>query len=358
MQICMLSELFYPYLLGGAERRYYEIAVRLAKRHNVTVYSLRFDGHEDREEHRGVQIVRTGSSHPLDKRSVPALATFILALPAAAAAGNDIIDANQGISSFAGLLKPLTRKPVVATFHDLYWNQWNEYFPFPLSSLGKSMEFMWSRLPYDAVIANSPTTAKKLGFLGFSDVTTIPSGVDIDFINRIRVRKRKNTVTYVGRLVKYKNVDALIRAVKEISAEIDVKLRIVGSGPEEYNLKKLARDLGVDAVFSGFVSEQEKFRIIKSSSVLVNPSSVEGLGLVLIESMAAGTPVVAKNLEAYFFCNGRNALLYDNETELASRILDAMTKKNLVKNGHETAKKYSWDSVARSVESLYRRLAE
>lgn len=358
MKICMLSELFYPYLLGGAERRYYEIAIRLAKRHEVTVFSLRFDGHERKEEHKGVEIVRTGSSHPLDKRSVPALATYFPALLKAAAGRNDVIDANQGISSFAGLLKPLIKTPVVATFHDIYWNQWNEYFPFPLSSAGKTMEVMWSRMPYSRVIANSPTTAKKLSNLGFRNVEVIPSGVDLNFIKKIRTKKRERSITYVGRLVKYKNVDTLIKIIGEISEEIsDIRLNIIGSGTDEYELKRLAQRLGVDAEFFGYVGEEEKFSIIKSSDLLINPSSVEGLGLILLESMAAGVPVVAKNLDAYFFCNGYNSRLYSNEPELKKKIVEMLTSKKsrrqVIKNGLNTAKKYSWDSVANRVEKLY-----
>jgi len=360
-KICMLSELFYPYLLGGAERRYYEIAIRLAKKHSVTVYSLRFDGYESKEEHKGVEIIRIGSSHPLDKRSMPALATYFPALLKAITERSDIIDANQGISSFVGAFKSLIKTPIVATFHDLYWNQWNEYFPFPFSSLGKSMEFTWSKIPYNAVIANSPATATKLNYLGFKNIETIPSGVDIKFIRRIKSRKRKNTIVYVGRLVKYKNVDVLIRSVKQISEEIDdVKLNIIGSGPEEFYLRNLAKELKIDAEFFGFVSEKEKFRIIKSAEVLVNPSSVEGLGLVLIESMAAGVPIVAKKLDAYFFYNGGNMSVYEKENEITRKLIEIITsktkRKKLIKNGYETAKKYSWDNVAKKVESLYEAL--
>ena len=353
----MLSELFYPYLLGGAERRYYEIAKRLAKRHDVVVISLRFDGHESSEMHEGIEIERVGSSHPLDKRSLPALATYLPAIAKAVKRKSDIIDANQGIASFAGIFKPLLKKPVVATFHDLYWKQWNEYFPFPFSSLGRAMEFSWAKMPFSAVIANSPTTARKLGYLGTKNIKTIPSGIDFDFISNMRAIKKRNTVIYVGRLVKYKNVDLLIRAVKEASREIkDIELKIVGSGPEEFYLKNLAKDLAVDAKFFGFVSEEEKFRLIKSSEVLVNPSSVEGLGLILLEAMAAGTPVIARNLDAYFFCNSKNSVIYGKDSELAaniSLILQNNTKKTIIKNGYETARNYSWDNVAASVEKLY-----
>ena len=67
MEICMLSELFHPFMLGGAERRYYEIAKRLARRNDVTVYSLRFYGHPRRETTDGIEIIRVGAEHHDDR---------------------------------------------------------------------------------------------------------------------------------------------------------------------------------------------------------------------------------------------------------------------------------------------------
>lgn len=360
MEICMLSELFYPFMLGGAERRYYEIAKRLAKRHDVTVYSLRFYGHPRRETVDGINIVRVGAEHPLNRRRIPPLWTYFPAFLRAAGSGCDIIDSNQGIASFAGAIKPLTRKPVVATFHDIYWNQWNDYFPFPFSSIGKTMEFAWSHLPYSRIMTVSPMTAKKLKYLGFnSPIEIIPSGVDIASIDKTTAEREECTVVFVGRLVPYKHVDALIREFRKVQdVHKKAKLRIVGTGPEEKKLKALAKFLGVNAEFLGFVSEEEKNRIIKSSTVLVNPSTVEGLGLILIESMACGTPVIARRLETYFFCNNGNSMLYENDSEIGEKILEVVNNKRvfmkLSKGGKETAKSYSWDNVAEKVEKLYR----
>src|SRR3989304_9029162 len=105
MQICMLSELFYPYLLGGAERRYFEIAKRLAKRHEVTVLSLNLQGSKKEQEIESVKIKRVGLKHPMAHRSLPQLVTYMPALLKALDSEYDIIDCNQGIASFAGISK-------------------------------------------------------------------------------------------------------------------------------------------------------------------------------------------------------------------------------------------------------------
>ncbi len=359
MNICLLSELFYPYLLGGAEKRYYEVAKRLAKKHNVTVYSIRLYGQKTHEVHEGVEIRRFGLKHPLNKRSLPQLTSYFECLIKSLKSNFDIIDANQGIASYIGLLKPFTSKPVFATFHDIYWNDWRKYFRFPLSCIGKVMEFSWSKLKYDSIFTVSPQTKNKLIELGFrSKIEIIPSGIDLDFLNSINPEKDDNTIVYVGRLVKYKNLDKLLVSVSQVKKQISrIKLKIVGSGPEEFNLRVLAKKLDLNVEFLGFVSEEEKVRIIKSSSVLVNPSTLEGLGLVLIESMGCKTPIIARELDAYFFCNSKNSMLYENDGDLTNKILTLLTDKAMVssmqKNGFETAKKFSWDEITKKIESVY-----
>jgi len=356
----MLSELFYPYLLGGAEKRYWEVAKRLARKHKVTVYALKLRDQYDYQVRENVEIIRLGLKHPMNKRELLPLLSYHPFLKSLKSE-YDIIDANQGIASFIGLYKKLrlVERPIVATFHDIYWNNWNRYFKFPLSCLGKTMEMLFSKMRYSKIIANSPKTREKLERLGLKNIEVIPSGIDLELIKGVRAKRDFNSVVYVGRLVKYKNVDLLIKAVAKIKKE-RIKLKVVGSGPEENKLRMLAKKLHVDVEFYGFASEVEKIKIIKSSSILVNPSDVEGLGLVLLESMACKTPVIAKNLDCYFFCNKENSILIDSKDfvdTLSLKIYELLKneelKSSIVKNGYETAKKFTWDKTANRIEKLY-----
>jgi len=357
----MLSELFYPYMLGGAERRYFEIARRLAKRHEVTVYASRLRGSSDKEDVEGIKIIRTGLRHPADRRSFLPLAVYFRNLLRSFGSRYDVVDANQGIASFAGLAKLMTKQPVVATFHDIYWDKWGDHFSFPYSGVGKFMEFAWSKLKYSAVIANSPETKERLWRLGFSaPVETVVSGVDVGVIRKARSTKEKRTVVYVGRLEKYKGVDSLIRAVAGGRTEFPgIRLRIIGSGSEEQRLRNMAKELGVDVEFLGFVDERKKFETIKSSSVLVNPSYVEGLGLIALEAMACGVPVIVRDLKCYFFCNNENSVKFRDDSGLEDAIMKILSSPNaarkMVKSGLVTSRKYSWDETARKVEELYKK---
>jgi len=359
MNICMLSELFYPYLLGGAERRYFEIAKRLAKNHDVTVYSLNLYGEKKEEIKDGVRIKRVGLKHPKTQRSLPQLATYFPALLRAVSKEYDIVDANQGIASYAGLLKKTTQRPVVATFHDIYWDKWKNHFGGHISFPGKVMEASWSKLSYSAIIANSKQTKEKLENLGVkSHIEIIFSGIDLGTIKSIKAKK-ENKIIFVGRLVKYKNVDILIRTFAEIKKDKkDLELVIVGEGPEKNNLYRLSKSLNVKVEFKGFLSEKEKIKEIKSSLVLVNPSSVEGLGLIILESMACGTIPVGLDLNCYdAFCKKNNSILVKKPVEIKEKIRSLLSENNrrkkLEKNGTRTAGNFSWDLTAEKVERLY-----
>src|SRR3989338_3413989 len=356
MNICILSELFYPYVLGGAERRYMEIAKRLSKKHEITVYSLRLHGFPKTEIWENITIKRVGMEHPLNKRFLQALATYASPLLRCMKSEYDVIDMNQGIAMYASIFSPATHRPMIATFHDIYADAWKKYYPGFYSFVGKVMEYGWSMLAFDSVIANSFQTKEKLEQLGIKNATVINSGIDLKFINSIR-SKKTNSIVYVGRLVDYKHVDELIIAFKGIEKQYpNTTLKIIGSGYDEQRLKNIAAN-DKRIKFFGYVSEKDKIRHIKSASLLVNPSEVEGLGLILLEAMACRTPVMAKALSCYkdFAIAGKNAFITNKIT--AKSILKILDNKKLQNNlsaeGQATAKNFTWDKTAERVERIY-----
>jgi len=106
-------------------------------------------------------------------------------------------------------------------------------------------------------------------------------------------------VLYVGRLVPEKGVQFLLEAIASVNREIPVELGIVGSGPYESYLKKMAKKLEIEQLinFFGWVPWGERlFQIMREADVLVLPSTTEGLGLILIEAMSQGLPVIASKV--------------------------------------------------------------
>lgn len=152
-------------------------------------------------------------------------------------------------------------------------------------------------------------------------VIVIPNGVEIPDHSPT---EKKYDLVYVGRLVKWKNVDIVI----ELTSQLGLRTAIIGNGPELINLKEMALRLSANCDFLG---EQEKDVInqtLRASKLFVLLSQYEGLSFALLESMAAGiTPVVSDakgNLDVV--TDGFNSLVahLDNLQELPNKLRELL----------------------------------
>jgi glycosyltransferase involved in cell wall biosynthesis len=139
------------------------------------------------------------------------------------------------------------------------------------------------------------------------------NGVDTGFFRPLEsVQLRPRTVLAVGRLVEpQKRFSDLLRAMQCLP---DFTLTLVGSGPDEDKLKKLASELGIiDRVtFAGFVSSREQLRrLYQECGVFVSTSKWEAAALVLLEAMSCGAPVVATRIPSFedLLTDGKDGLL-------------------------------------------------
>jgi glycosyltransferase involved in cell wall biosynthesis len=121
------------------------------------------------------------------------------------------------------------------------------------------------------------------------------------------VRRLPNQVLFVGRLVEKKGVKYLLQALKEVSKQLpDTTLVIAGSGPLQSELESITQDLGLtqQVKFAGRLEHKELVRLYQESTVAVFPfvqakdGDMEGLGLVMVEAMGCGCPVIASDLPA------------------------------------------------------------
>jgi glycosyltransferase involved in cell wall biosynthesis len=129
-------------------------------------------------------------------------------------------------------------------------------------------------------------------------VDLIPLGIDKPVLvdaNRRELGYLDDDILFVtiGRLVARKRVNQLLETLAQLK-QANAKLVVIGSGPESVSLKKLAADLGLaDRVYwTGFVDEKTKQKMLQVSDVFVSTSEHEGFGLVFLEAMAHGLPVV------------------------------------------------------------------
>jgi N-acetyl-alpha-D-glucosaminyl L-malate synthase BshA len=268
----------------------------------------------------------------------------------------DVIHAHYALpQGFLGfLLKCFKRKPLVITVHG---SDITLLSKSPLA--GPIMCFVLQRA--DRVIAVSRFLKEEVERMGVSEekIEVIYGGVTISE-DREPFEPDGHVIVFVGSLVPQKGVDILIESFKKIETK-NTNLIIVGDGPERNRLEAMA----ADTKNIQFLGRRKGIRnILENSEVLVLPSKDEGFGLVLLEAMAAGTPVIASNVGGIpeIVGDGQSGILVEKENpeQLAKaidRVLqDGELRNTLIENGFEKAKRFTWEKMGGEIDGLYANL--
>ena len=127
----------------------------------------------------------------------------------------------------------------------------------------------------------------------------------------------------------------------------------------------MVKELGIKNVkFTGYVPEKKLVNLYKKCHLLVCASQSETQGMVVIESMSYGCPVLVSNRMGFkdFVKDGENGLLFNKSNELSQKALKILRNKKMmqkiIKNGYATAKKYSIENSAKKMEEAYKSLVE
>ena len=198
----------------------------------------------------------------------------------------------------------------------------------------------------------------------------IPNGVDTNHFNPEvapieEFCDGKKNILFVGRLEYRKGLNYLLKAYLQVKPQIpDSRLIVVGPGTrlrKRYE-KWIQRNRLEDVIFVGYASEEDKPRYFKTADVYCAPSTGhESQGIVLLEGMAVGTPIIASNIEGYasVVTHGEEGLLVPprNEYELARALIylleDESLRQQMGAKGRITADNYSWERVAQRVADFY-----
>jgi phosphatidylinositol alpha-mannosyltransferase len=235
---------------------------------------------------------------------------------------------------------------------------------------GKRHVRRWFRR-LDGKIAVSPAACRFVEeyFPGYYNI--IPNGVDVArFAKEVpplpQYGDGKLNILFVGRPEKRKGLEHLMRAFARVKAlRPDVRLLVVGPG-RFGRYERMARSLRLrDVVFAGYVPYEELTRYHHTADVFCAPNTgFESQGIVLLEAMAAGLPIVASNIEGYaaVLTHGVEGLLAlpGDEAGLAAALLellaDAGRRRHMGEQGRARAQEFSWDRVSQQVLSYYERL--
>lgn len=182
------------------------------------------------------------------------------------------------------------------------------------------------------------------------------------FVDDFFGQRDKNVILFVGRLAEKKGVTYLIEAMKNV----DAKLVVVGSGPLEEELKRQAAPLKSKVVFLGAKTHDELKKIYASADIFVAPSITarngdkEGLGLVLLEAMASGLPVVGSNsggIPEIVKDNYNGYLVEEKDIQGLADKLNLLVhsekqRKIMAENGLKTARERDYKKIAEQYYKL------
>ena len=197
--------------------------------------------------------------------------------------------------------------PLIFTFHTLY-EQYVHYLPVAQQTTKLMVQTIGRDFcnRCDLVIAPSRLVENYLREIGVTvKVAVIPTGIDLkefeDTDSRwlqtnFQVSPTERILLFVGRLGKEKNIIFLLESFYRVQQEIsDLRLVIVGGGPQEEDLRRLCIKLGIDGkvIFTGVLPRNQIVHCYAAADLFVFPSVTETQGLVIAEAKAAGLPVVA-----------------------------------------------------------------
>jgi glycosyltransferase involved in cell wall biosynthesis len=227
----------------------------------------------------------------------------------------------------------------------------------------------------DAVIANSQYTSNVISsqyHLDPSKLFTIHKSIELNQFLKVREMKKKsspdtNVILFVGGNMQRKGLPALIRAAPHVLKVVpDAQFWVVGQDRAEPAMKDLCQQSGVldDFHFLGRKNQEELQKIYAETTLFCLPSLVEAFGVVYIEAMAAGLPVIGTtNGGASEIINdGENGLLVapDHPQMLAEALIkllsDLPLRERFVKKGVETAQTFSVDNMMAETYKIYDRL--
>jgi len=207
-------------------------------------------------------------------------------------------------------------------------------------------------------------------------IFTLPDGVDLNLIQRYLENTKVTREDYgiqdadlvlmnVNRLVSNKGVPYLIDALKCLNEELNVKLILVGSGPEEEKIKGQIKSLRLEDKVVHFknIPDEKMFPLYTLADISVTPTLYEGLPLVVLEAMACGKPIVASNVSEVpqVVKDGENGFLVppSNSKAIADAVLKIYDKDLIEKMGKKSraiVKDYDWSNIAKMAIRKYEEL--
>ena len=355
------------------------------KGHETYVFAPQVDGYIDQEKnvfrYRSVNLtkkVKYPIAIPLSFRAKKVITEF----------NPDIIHVHHPfvLSSPAIMYGKKLGIPKILTLHTQYERYAYYIAPIPEKLTQEAIKRIIFNLAYkiDCITTPSGSMKELIKSYGIKNrIEVIPNAIDLDSFRQkdelkcSEIRKRYNlkeddkVILYVGRVAQEKSIDKIIEALaitkrKGIS---NVMLLIVGGGPAIEELKNLVRSLQIEeqVIFTGEVKNEEIRHYYKIAYLFTIASTTETFGIVIIEALASGIPVLAVKAPGAvdILTDGLDGLLVDNDNDIEkfANALDKIIREpelreRLSQGALKTSERYSIDIVSERMLNLYREVME
>lgn len=268
--------------------------------------------------------------------------------------------------------------PLAGSFHTLLNNKQivQHYYPknknltrLTKGALLSYLKFFYRRC--NTTIAPTPTIERMLNGYGIRNTTVVSNGIDTRIFNpkvsgdsvrhELKIKDSEKMLLYMGRLSREKRIEVMLKAAKLLLEKKEpIRFVIGGTGPAEHYYREMANRMGLGkhVKFLGFVDQERLPKVYAASDALCMPSTFETQGIVCLEAMAMGKPVIGANYMAMkeLIRNGKNGEKFrpGDYTQCARKIERVLNNTKYYKsNTIESSKEFSAGKVADKLIEVY-----
>lgn len=249
-------------------------------------------------------------------------------------------------------------KKTVVTVHDLAFMFYPETYTWFQKSLHKFEDFLVKFFAWKVITVSNATKKDfiKIWKVNPEKVITVHHGYDTpDFSPDEYLELPQKYISVLGTIQPRKNIIRLVDAFLSLKLdhpELEHKLVVagrIGWKPEE-TMAKLNHP---DILYLGYITDSQRFQVLKNSSLYVLPSLYEGFGIPILEAFASGTPVATSNISSMPEVAGEAAIYFEPKNEndikraLKTVLFDQALQDNLREKGYERLKQFSWEKCSK-----------
>lgn len=360
----------FPPLGGGGGVASYDLALEWEKHGQVDVLTSNFSGLEAYNNVNGINVYRTKIFFRKSRDAATFLSMlsflltgFIEGFKLCRKNRYDVINTHFAVPSgpLGYILGRMFGIPNVLSLHggDIY-DPSKKMSPHKSKIFSRVVKFILNRA--DRIVAQSSNTRDNTikYYNPVKEVEIIPLAFHPPVIvksSREKLGLDKDSFYFItiGRLVKRKSIETILQALSGISNK-KIKLLVVGDGPEMEFLQSMAASLNLTerVTFPGYIADEEKYSFLKNSDAFILTSLHEGFGIVFMEAMFTGLPIVCTNHggQVDFLTDKENALLIDvGDVESCRKSMlkiykDSSLYNLMSKNNKKKVKNFYAESVA------------